>query len=124
MSKISRIAGRIIAMDADTVYDDIDTVTDDDMGYGEAEYTDEEDMEYEDTDEPSEDDYVLSPAGRLGGETSVSHEGRHLGNFPTDEEALDFIRIQMDKDQFWPGIWLMSDHGNLMQIDIEGHEIR
>lgn len=63
--------------------------------------------------EPSEGDYILSPTGYLGGKTAVSQcAGKHLGNFAEESEARAFIREHMDREQFWPNVWTLSDHGN------------
>ena len=42
---------------------------------------------------------------------------------PGNADALDFIRNDMEENQFWPGIWWVSDHGNSWAIDINGNEI-
>jgi len=69
-----------------------------------------------------EEDYKLTPSGMLGEKTSVSTY-EFLGEFDTTEEALQFVKEDMEENQFWPNIWWISDHGNYWGIDIEGNEI-
>lgn len=64
--------------------------------------------------EPEPGDYVLSPTGHLGGKTAVGIiGGRHLGDFNGDEDALAFVRDLMDRESFWPNIWMQDDHGGM-----------
>lgn len=71
------------------------------------------------------EDYTLTPSGQLGGKTSVSEfEGKFVGEFDTTEDALQEIQSRMDREQFWPNIWWISDHGNSWPIDIEGNDLR
>ena len=64
--------------------------------------------------EPTEGDYVLSDSGPLGSKTSVSEVGgAFLGEFSSNEEVDAFIKERMEKEQFWPSVWYMSDHGNV-----------
>ena len=73
--------------------------------------------------EMTEDDYKLTPSGHLLSRTSVSQYGRFLKDFPTTEEALEFVKEHMEESQFWPSIWWISDHGNGWMIDTDGKEI-
>lgn len=73
--------------------------------------------------EMQEDDYKLTPSGPLLSRTSVSQYGRHKGEFPSTEEALEFVKEDMEENQFWPTIWWISDHGNGWPIDTDGKEI-
>ena len=62
---------------------------------------------------PQEEDYTLSPTGNLGCETAVAVVGgRFLGTFPTDDAALRFVRDRMNREGYWPNVWMISDHGN------------
>lgn len=70
-----------------------------------------------------EDDYKLSPCGKLGGMTGVSQSGKFLGEFPDNDEALEFVRNHREKNLFWPNIWWVSDHGNYWMIDENGNEL-
>lgn len=82
---------------------------------------DEEPEDAEPT-EPEEGDYILSPSGNLGTHTAVVQDGRRLATFGpmgegekprsgSDERALSFVRQHMEKEQFWPNVWLQDDHG-------------
>ena len=70
-----------------------------------------------------EDDYTMTPSGRLGGRTSVGQYGKHLGEFDTTDEALEFIGQHMEDNQFFPTIFWVSDHGNFWPVDLDGKEI-
>ena len=63
-------------------------------------------------DEPGEDSYILSDSRPLGSRTSVSYEGKHFGEFPDEDSALDAIRANMEDEKFFPEVWKVSDHGN------------
>lgn len=84
------------------------------------------DDDTEDDEEPEmdDDDYKLTPCGSLGGKIGVSQSGKFLADFGTTEEALEFVKEHMDKSQFFPDIWWISDHGNAWMIDLQGNEIK
>jgi hypothetical protein len=66
----------------------------------------------QDTPEPEDEDFVLQPSGTLGGKTSVSrHNGEFLGEFTSEDEAMDFIRETMRAGDFFPDVRYVSDHG-------------
>ena len=83
-----------------------------------------------------EDAYTLTPSGHLGGKTSVAQGGEFLGEFSGNDFVLDkpvgcstsaalaFIKARMEKEQFWPSIVWVSDHGNWWYIDTDGNEIK
>ena len=64
-------------------------------------------------DQPSEDDAFLAPSGPLGSKTSLSIEQKFIGEFSSDEEAEEAIVEWINKNKVWPGIWYVSDHGNV-----------
>ena len=70
-----------------------------------------------------DEDYVLYPSGTLGGKTSVSGCGKFLGEFMSDELALEFVRQHQEEGNFYPNIWKRDDHGGMMLIDYNGDEI-
>lgn len=67
--------------------------------------------------EPEEGDYVLNPAGPLGGCTAVSVDGRHketfspAGDKSADDMAMEWILADMSAKGFGTSIWRMDDHG-------------
>ena len=72
-------------------------------------------------------DYTLRLSGQLGEQTSVSEfKGKFVGEFDTTKDALREIRERMGREQCWPRIWWVPDHGKnyYWQIDIEGREIK
>jgi hypothetical protein len=58
-----------------------------------------------------ENDAFYSPSGRLGSKTSASFCQRHLGEFDSDDEALDAIRKQGKQENWFPNVWFIDDHG-------------
>lgn len=64
-------------------------------------------------DRPEPGDYTVTPTGPLGGLSGLGRiEGGYVGTFKTDGEAIAHAKTLMNKEQFWPNIWLVSDHGN------------
>lgn len=83
----------------------------------ESDEGDEEENEVES--EPAPEDYTMTPSGHLGGLTAVAQvEGKFLGEFDSDQEAIDFIKRRMEKEQYWPAVWYISDHGNISPVTI------
>jgi len=63
---------------------------------------------------PAPEDYTLTPCGPLGSKTCVGQvEGRFVGQFKNDREAARALCVKMEREQFWPGVWSVSDHGNV-----------
>jgi hypothetical protein len=78
------------------------------------------DEEEEQEEGPQPEDIVISTTSPLGSKYSVDVvEGEHLGEFATHEEVNVAVREYTDKNQFWPGIWFISDHGNINPWSIE-----
>lgn len=73
---------------------------------------------YDDEQGPQDGDYMLSPTGPLGGQTLVAQYGKALRVFAEDDDARKFIRARMDREQFWPNVWVISDHGNETLITV------
>lgn len=73
--------------------------------------------------EPEEGDYVLHPAGPLGGCTSVSVDGLHketfspLGDVSADDLALEWVKADMAAAEYYPNVWRMDDHGGYTLIE-------
>ena len=64
--------------------------------------------------EPEEGDYVITPSGPLGSRLAISQHGiKYLTEVSEFEDADDFIHAQMEKDQFWPSVWFVDDHGGV-----------
>jgi hypothetical protein len=84
-------------------------------------YRRREDEEYPDTDTPEQpepEDYYMWDSGPLGSMTSVGVVGGDfIGQYHDFDNALTAIRLQMDKDQFWPAVWYRDDHGGLTHVD-------
>ena len=62
--------------------------------------------------QPDEQDAILSDCGPLGSWTSVVFDHKCLGEFKTEDEALDAIRARGNKYKYFPNVWRISDHGN------------
>lgn len=87
---------------------------------------DDEDPEDDDDDVFSDDEmregYTISD-GREGG-YDVSHEGKHFGDFDSIEDAISEIEVQMKRDNFYPNIYYVNDHGNIDLLDAQGNPIK
>ncbi len=71
----------------------------------------------------SDGDYSFTPCGHLGGQIFVASGYQHIGTYSCMAEALEAVIAVMEKDQFWPSLWWISDHGNMWPIDRDGNEI-
>lgn len=67
--------------------------------------------------EPEEDDAHMESSGPLGSQTSAFFGGKHLGDFNSQEEAEAAIRAEGNKQQFFPNVWNVSDHGNMNLVE-------
>jgi len=77
------------------------------------ESSDDEDEESESQDEPQDEDIVMQPAGHLGSKKRVSVVGgKKIGEFVELEDAEKAIREYMKKNNVYPTVWQISDHGN------------
>jgi hypothetical protein len=66
---------------------------------------------------PEEGDYIISSCGPLGSMTRVSVVGdsrsrKVFGGEKQAASAWAYITERMTKENFYPNIWHMSDHGN------------
>ena len=96
-------------------------VYDDEEGYraelaeweDKPEYLDTEEEEEEDTEPtgPDDNDYVTEDyrTFRVVGTSRVITVGE-------EEDWHAVIRIEMDRDQYWPNVWQVSDHGNVERL--------
>ena len=67
----------------------------------------------DDEDQPTPGDFTITPCGRLGGRSALGRvEGRFVGEFDCDDDAVRAARQIMEDEQFWPNVWIVSDHGN------------
>ena len=73
--------------------------------------------EEEISNEPESGDIVLQPHGHLGNRTSVSEiDGKHLGIFKSEDEALASVKEYMNDNKYYPKVWIASDHGNFEEV--------
>jgi hypothetical protein len=77
------------------------TAYDEDINEGEPEET------------PMEGDAFLAPSGPLGSRTSLSVDGKHVGEFKSDKEAEEALVKWINKNKHSPSVWYVSDHGNV-----------
>lgn len=83
--------------------------------WGDQEFADDEDFEGEEEEdfvEPEEGDYFIDING------TVTQYGKTIGKWPSDAggatlDMLKAIEQHMQKEQFWPNVWEVSDHGNM-----------
>lgn len=67
-------------------------------------------------------DIVVMPTGQLGSWYAISLYGeRWLANVKTDAEADAFILDYMNRHQFYPNVWNISDHGNTSLRLLDGN---
>jgi hypothetical protein len=68
---------------------------------------------------PQDDDITISDSGPLGTLYSVGVvNGKHIGEYKTREDAVNAIREYMEKNNWYPTVWSVSDHGNAVAINI------
>jgi len=64
-------------------------------------------------------DYAIYSSGPLGAKTSVSIvDENFLGEYSGWNEAQRAICADMEKEQFYPNVWMVSDHGNVIPLKI------
>lgn len=68
--------------------------------------------------QPDNDDILLSSTGPLGAQTQVSAGGRSIGVFSSHDEAVDAAKEWCKKQNFYPNVWIVSDHGNYHQTTL------
>lgn len=69
--------------------------------------------------EPEEEDYVLQPSGPLGSRTTLSIAGgEYIGEYNSDDEALEEVIRRMDEERYYPAVWRISDHGNPIELEV------
>jgi hypothetical protein len=62
---------------------------------------------------PVEGDFTIHPTGFLGGLSALARfDGPVIGHFGCDDDAVCEARRIMSVEQYWPNIWIVSDHGN------------
>lgn len=59
-----------------------------------------------------EDDYVIH-------ETWRGYYCRDIGNTKSIDDTVKQIAYRMEREQFWPNVWHVNDHGNLSCIAIK-----
>jgi hypothetical protein len=64
---------------------------------------------------PSEDDAFIHT--RFS-DYDVSFEGKNIGASPDLEGAIDLVKSKMLNKDYYPAVWLVSDHGNVELINI------
>jgi len=74
------------------------------------------------TQEEMYEHYVVSDA--RGGGYYVTYEGKQLGKFDEEREALIAIKTNMKREDYWPNIYRVNDHGNVDQLDHAGEIIQ
>jgi hypothetical protein len=98
--------GKIARADADAIV----------LAYEEEEEIEDLDEENEE-DQPDDYDAYFSPAGSLGSQISVSVNMKHIGTFKSTDEAEKALLAYLDKKNFFPNVWEVSDHGNVSKYE-------
>ena len=68
-----------------------------------------DELSLDDIDDGPSDDDIVSDGGPLGGRYYVSQLDRTFADSDTMDKA---IREWMEREQFWPTVWIVSDHGD------------
>jgi 2'-5' RNA ligase len=72
--------------------------------------------------EPSPEDIVIADTG-MGSTVKVYYiEGDMIGKFSDYEQGLAAVRQKTAKDNFFPSVWHINDHGNTQNISQEVYE--
>ena len=71
-----------------------------------------EDVANDAFDEPEEGDYTTEDHGRF------CQFGKLAVVVDEIEEWPHMLKAHMDREQFWPNVWFVSDHGNAHLIDM------
>lgn len=67
---------------------------------------------------PVQGDFTITPCGSLGGKSALARlDGEFIGEFDSDDAAIEQARTIMQEERFWPDIWLVSDHGNFTRVE-------
>lgn len=69
------------------------------------------------TTEPEEDDYVITDVVNGGYAVAEWGHAGYLADFDTRDEAEEFIRRRGNAEQFFPNVWIISDHGNASIVE-------
>jgi hypothetical protein len=92
-----------------------------------AAFEEEEPIE-EEISEPQQGDYIITPSGNLGSKTYVSvHEGTSKdlsGEFGPDEDIDAIIKADMEKNNYFPNVWYVDDHGGVTPHTIEASSVK
>lgn len=60
---------------------------------------------------------VIESCGNLGAKTRAIFCGRDLGEYSEEEDALLAIVEAMNKEKWFPGVYKISDHGNILPVE-------
>jgi len=81
-----------------------------------------EDEELEDGgDRPDilDDDYVITDRPMHG--YTLTCGNKTLGEGLSYDDAISMIEDRMERDQFWPNVWEINDHGNISLLAKNEH---
>lgn len=70
---------------------------------------------------PEDEDSYIQDVPMKG--YSVSCGGKFLSSFSDFNDALTAVNAWQKKNNYYPNIWMVSDHGNAVCIDRKGNEI-
>lgn len=83
----------------------------------------------EDEDMGEEDDEDFDPKeemrtgivikDRVRGGYDVSAEGRFVAHYDDWDKTIRAIAVQMEKEQYWPNVFFVNDHGNVDWLNIQ-----
>lgn len=83
----------------------------------EKEGEEEEEEEEIDFDEGMEDGYIISDKGRG---VIVTQANKRVGAYADKDEAIKAINKHMERENFYPNVYYVNDHGNVDLLDENG----
>lgn len=85
--------------------------------------TDDDDAETDDDDaEPQPEEYDAYITDMRDG-YSVAFNGRWIGTYPRWSRAAAALYLEMGREQYWPNVWDVNDHGNQTLYAFHGHRL-
>lgn len=64
---------------------------------------------------------VITPTGRLGSQVGASFEGRHVGVFRNEREAVKALREKAERSNYFPNLYWVDDHGGITLLSWEDY---
>lgn len=79
-------------------------------------------IELDESEPDYECDAFLTSTGPLGSRTTLSIEGRVIGEYTEHSEAINAFKLYCETSSYWPNLWSVSDHGNVHIVNLNEEE--